>query len=241
MRLIAKTLLAVLALVTTATAFATGARAASANAQDMSYLKTDAQANLTEIAAAKLAQARSQTAATRRVAARILTDHTNAQKQLGVIAGKLGVTLPSKPSPAQQDQLAQLQATPAKDFDLTYLRIQVNDHTTAIADARAEAKKGEYSALTYYAKSVLPTLLLHRRLANAALVEIQGHAAATAPPTNASPAPDVVVTNGPEAFGAKKPHSDDGPWLWALLGVILLVLLAGGLYLRRAVRPRRNL
>lgn len=236
MRFIARVALGPLLLFVTATALATSARGSTVDAYDAGYVRTNAQANLTEIA-----ETHSHAKPTRQLAARIVSDHTSAQRQLRLIAGEIGVPMPTALSPAQQQQLAQLKAAPAKDFDLTYLRMQLDDHTTAIANARGEVAKGRNSALVSYAKTALPTLLLHRRMATAALTDIQDQGAATAPPSNARPAPSNVVTSGPEAYGAKKSHSDDVPWLIALVVVIGLGLLAGGLYLRRAVRPRNHL
>jgi putative membrane protein len=211
--------------------------------QDRSYLADTAQTNLAELKMAAVALQRSGTAAVRGVATTITQDHTQAQTELAAVAAPLGFTLPARPNPAQQTQLAQLRTVPPADFDTTYLQMQVNDHTVAIAATQAEIASGTNQAVVDYAKTTVSMLQKHLRMASRAehsrAVDAEGPQPAAATLGAGGPAPvAAVVTTGPLAHGAKATGSDDAPWLIALVVVIGLGLAGGLLWLRRAAAPK---
>lgn len=210
--------------------------------QDQSYLADVSQTNIAELKMAAVVLQRSHTAAVRNVATTITRDHTQAQTELAAIAAPLGFTLPTQPNPAQRTQLAQLKAVPSADFDTTYLQMQVNDHTVAIAATQAEITNGTNQAVVDYAKTAVSMLQKHLRMSSRAehsrAVAAEGPqpAAVTLGAGTSSPVA-TVVTTGPLAHGAKATGSDDVPWLIALAVVVGLALAGGLLWFRHAAGP----
>lgn len=211
--------------------------------QDRSYLADAAQTNIAELKMAAVALQRSDTAAVRNVATTITRDHSQAQTELAKVAAPLGFPLPTQPNPAQRTQLAQLKVVPSEDFDTTYLQMQVNDHTVAIAATQTEVANGTNQAVVDYAKTSIPMLQKHLRMATTAehsrAVDAEGPQPAAVTLGLGGPAPvSTVVTTGPLAHGAKATGSTDVPWLIAVAVVIALGLGGGLLWLRHAAGPK---
>jgi putative membrane protein len=90
--------------------------------------------NAFEIVSSQLAQQRSGTARVRRIAQRLIGDHTQAQQQLAAVAVQLGLQVPPTILNAEQTAiLSQLASLHGRAFNEAYLKAQVVAHEQAIA------------------------------------------------------------------------------------------------------------
>jgi putative membrane protein len=210
----------------------------SASGQDKAFMTSNAQTNLAEISAAKLALAKAGQE-WHDLASKILHDHQTAQKELHQAARSTGFTLPSRPNATQLAQAKRLQAMGSAGFVAAFLQAQANGHRLSIKNTQAEIRNGSDPAVVAYAKKYLPVAESHLAMVNQAIVG--GHFAATpaAPPSPISGSPSAVVTTGPLAHNAKASASSDEGWLIGL--AVLIVLVIGGLLLRlrRSARPNK--
>jgi putative membrane protein len=212
--------------------------AAAPSAQDKAFMTSNAQTNLAEIAAAKIALSRSHSPDIRNLATTMLADHQKAQRELESAARSAGFTLPTAPNPTQQAQAGQLQSVSTLDFPKTYLQIQAQGHLASIKATETEIRSGSDPAVVAYAKTYLPVAQMHLGMVNQA---IKGTHVDVAPVTAPalSPAPTAVVTTGPLAHHAKASASSDVGWLIGLAALIFLGIVALGLGLRRSMVSRR--
>ena len=156
---------------------ATAANAApSASSQDQTFVTSNAQSNLAEIALGKLGEQRGQDAATHRLAAVTLSDHTKLQAQLTQAAKSAGLTVPSTPNAMQQAVASQLMATPTSAFDLAYAQAEVTGHQMALAVARTESTAGSNTAVVGYDKDYIPIAAGHLDMATTEVSALSGSA-----------------------------------------------------------------
>jgi putative membrane protein len=233
-------LLAVLLVLTAGPAAQSAAASAKLSAQDKGFMSANAQTDLAEIAMAKIALSRSHSGPVRRLAKTITRDHTKVLHALTKVAKSTHMKLPAGPSPQQRAQAEALKSKPARDFDETYLRTQVNDHVTSVQNTTNEIGGGHDRAVVRFAKSYLPVAKKHLRLARSAVHSVGATRSASAPASNTRPPPSAVVSTGPEAFGAKHQHSDDMWWLVGALVVLFLLVAGGALRLRRRIGARQD-
>ena len=150
-----------------------GAALCSVNAQtkpsqaDLDFAATAAQANRGELAAAKLAVAKTGSPEVRMFAQRMIADHSKAGDQLAVVAKAQSIQLPPADQLSQHDQQEQqmLSGLNSRPFDVQYIGAQVADHDAAIALFEKEAKDGSNPALVQFASQTLPVLREHLKLA----------------------------------------------------------------------------
>jgi len=132
---------------------------------DHSFIVNAARANLAEISAAKLALNKSDDAAVRAYARKMIADHTKANTQLKALAKAWNTTVPKSPSPTQKREAAKLQALSGTTFDRTYMRRQVVDHRKALALMLLEADTGRVADLRGFASQTAPVVRMHLTMA----------------------------------------------------------------------------
>ncbi len=173
------------------------APAAAQSGADNAFVVQAADGGLTEVQLGRLATQRAGDPAVRDFGQRMVTDHGNANAQLMRLAQQEGIALPTDMSPqhrALYDRLAQLSGP---DFDRSYMRSMVDDHTKDVADFQREAQQGRDPAVRGWAAQTLPVLQEHLRLAQTIESRVAG---LPAPGVAASPSTTtVIVTQTPAA------------------------------------------
>lgn len=134
---------------------------------DHSFIVNAARANLAEIAAGKLALRKSDDAAVRAYARRMIADHTKAHTKLKALAKAWKTTVPTAPAPVQKREAARLAALSGTTFDRQYIRRQVVDHRKALALMLLEANDGRVAALRSFASTTAPAVRMHLTMAQA--------------------------------------------------------------------------
>lgn len=139
--------------------------AAKLSDADRDFLQKAAQANIAEIDAGKLAQAKATRDDIKQFGQKMQQDHAKTLQELQAIAKKKDVTLPDAPDEPHQAQGRQLAGASGKEFDLTYVsHAGVADHKAAkqLFEKGARSKDPDISA---FAKKVLPDIEHHLEMA----------------------------------------------------------------------------
>jgi len=104
-------------------------------------------------------------AAIRSFAEKMVTDHSAANEKLKGIAGQQNLSVPAG---LDQEHMAKLDELKSADSAMasTYSKMQVQAHQEAIQLFESYAQQGDNSALVSFARATLPTLQMHREMAN---------------------------------------------------------------------------
>ncbi|MET0505043.1 MAG: DUF4142 domain-containing protein [Luteibacter sp.] len=141
------------------------AQAVKTTAADTDFVRRASSASLTEIALGKLAADQASSGDVKKFAERMVADHTKANEDLGKLAGSKGVQIAVAPEPAQQQEIDRIKALDGAKFDRAYSDAMVRDHKMVTGLYELEAEKGTDVEIRDYARSVLPTLKDHEKLA----------------------------------------------------------------------------
>ena len=123
---------------------------------DQRMMRDIAHANLSEIAAGKLALEKSQSDDVKSFAQKMIDDHTKAQQELQTLADGKGVKLPTEPDAKHKAMAKMMSALKGDAFDKRYLKQGgLNDHENThklLERVQAKAKDAELQA--YAAKTI---------------------------------------------------------------------------------------
>lgn len=132
---------------------------------DRVFLHKATQANLAEIEAGKLAQAKSTRGDVKQFGQKMENEHGKTLAELKALAAKNNVTVPDKPDPAHQALAKQLSVAEGKEFDRIYIgNAGVADHKAAkeLFEKGSKSKDKDIQAL---AKKTLPHIEEHLAMA----------------------------------------------------------------------------
>lgn len=134
---------------------------------DRNFLRNAAQGGHAEVIAGKLAVTNASAPAVRDYGQRLMDDHMAADRKLDELAGRFGITLPSRPGPDQQGELDRLKDMTGPDFDREFTqKLGIEAHRQTIALFRKEADAASANAaVRRFAQNTLPTLEQHLRIA----------------------------------------------------------------------------
>jgi putative membrane protein len=128
---------------------------------DRDFMNAASRANVTEMAAAKLAGSKSRDAFVKIFAQKMTEDHSKAQQELTSLAQQGNVILATTPDTEHQQMLQQLGSLSGAPFDSAYLQSQLQDHQVVITLFEQEAGQGKDPAAKAYAGKYLPGLRHH--------------------------------------------------------------------------------
>jgi putative membrane protein len=146
-----------------------GSATDKASGLDKEYLKTSMEGDLFEIIGGKFALKHSHNAAVLRMANRLVIDHTKAYGDAAKLARKLGVEVEKSPSPSETWELQIVSRLRGRSYNRWYSSLEVNDHIQDIDETSDEIKDGSNPDVVSDAKTDLPVLRLHLKLAQQAL------------------------------------------------------------------------
>ena len=128
---------------------------------DQDFAVNTANAGMTEIQAAQLAEQKGMSKDVKEYAAMMIKDHTATADKLKAIAATKNITLPAAISPEMQKNLDDLQKDDGKKFDKAYMDMMVSDHKKVISAFEDESKNGSDADIRAFADSTLHTLHHH--------------------------------------------------------------------------------
>ena len=183
--------------------------AAAPSDQDVTWMQSAHQSNLTEIAAGQAAQQMATDPRVRELGQMFIDMHTQLDQQLTQAAQQMGVQLPDAPSATQQQQLAAVQQNTGTAFDRAWVSQQLGSHQSTLAASQREVQNGSDPMVIQLAQASTPVVQQH-------LAELRTLAAAYGLPTS------VDAGSGGQA-------ADDGMTTlgWGIAGVGGITLLAG--------------
>ena len=121
--------------------------------------------NMTEIEAGKMAAKKAESSDVKAYGEMMVTDHTKAQELLKEACKTCKMECPSEQTKEGKECCEKLQkATKGKDFDRTYIKMQVENHKKVIK-ALEQAKKSGAEGVKEYATKVLPIVRKHETAA----------------------------------------------------------------------------
>jgi putative membrane protein len=157
---------------------------------DSSFLKDVAQANHTEIEAAKLAQTKATSSDIKSFAKQMADDHMKAQEELQKLADTKGVKLPDGPSLMQKARLKLLESGDAAKFDQRYAEnFGVKAHDDTVKMFEKEAAQAKDSDVKAFAEKMLPTLKHHQSMASTLEASVNPSAAGKKPESTTTAPP----------------------------------------------------
>jgi putative membrane protein len=159
-------------------AAAPAARASAAHhvtsAWDRQWLTTSISGDRFEVQGGRMAQQLGTAPEIKALGARLRKDHLKSLHEALHVAHQLGIGVSRKPTPSQQWELDSLRYFAGADFDELYADLEVKDHRQDIRESRDEVSDGTDPRVRALARSDLPTLREHLRLAQAARAAVGG-------------------------------------------------------------------
>jgi putative membrane protein len=147
-----------------------------ANPQDKLFVRQATLGGRAEVDLGKLAQGRADSSPVRDLGAKMAADHGKANDQLARIGRSVNAAVPAGLDPADAAFREELQREKGAAFDQRYLIKQIGDHQRTLNLLQWELSFGQNQALKDYATEMLPTIMEHLRMAQAALAALTGSA-----------------------------------------------------------------
>lgn len=111
------------------------------SAGDEKALQDMAQANINEIAAAKIALSKAQSSEVKAFAQKMVDDHGGALTKVQTVAQQKSVTLPTEPDAKHKEMAARLEKQSGDAFDKMYMEnAGVMDHQMVLSKLQSDAK-----------------------------------------------------------------------------------------------------
>jgi putative membrane protein len=139
------------------------------SAADEQYLQTSISGDRFEIIGGKLAERKSHNAAVVRLAKRLVDDHSKSLSDAIKLARSLKIDVPTSPLPTQLWELKVVSALKGKAFNRWYSSLEVFDHLQDIDETGTEVSNGTNSEIRKDARTELPMLRMHLRMARVAM------------------------------------------------------------------------
>lgn len=133
------------------------------------YVAAAAMGDMYEIQSAEIAPERSQSPQVRELAEMIRTDHTQASASLKQVAPQAApeAEVPTELDERRKGMIDNLRSAPQAEFDRTYRAQQVAAHEEALTLHRGFADNEDGGALAEHARTVVPKIEMHLRMAQA--------------------------------------------------------------------------
>src|SRR6266446_905176 len=133
--------------------------------KDASFIQKAGGGGQQEVENGKMAEKQGKSADVKRIGARMVADHTRANKELTELANRKGVKFDTRGVRAQN--------IGAADFDRTYLKLLEVDHKNDIAEFQKEATSGDDRDLKAWASKTLPMLKEHLAMVQDAMRKVK--------------------------------------------------------------------
>src|SRR6266581_1556948 len=133
--------------------------------KDVSFIQKAAGGDQQEVENGKMAEKQGKSADVKRIGARMVADHTKANKELTGLANRKGVTFDTRGVRPQN--------IGAADFDRQYLKLLEVDHKNDIAEFQKEAMSGDDRDLKAWASKTLLMLKEHLAMVEDAMRKVK--------------------------------------------------------------------
>ncbi|MBV9387402.1 MAG: DUF4142 domain-containing protein [Chroococcidiopsidaceae cyanobacterium CP_BM_ER_R8_30] len=135
---------------------------------DKQFMTKAAQGGMAEVQLAQLAAQNASSDAVKDYAQRMISDHTQINNQLMLLASQVGFTLPTTIDSKDQATYDKLSKLTGSSFDKAYIKSAgVKDHTQQVSLFQHEAQKGQDPSVKAFAAQNLRTIQEHLQMAKA--------------------------------------------------------------------------
>jgi putative membrane protein len=134
---------------------------ATVGSDDETFIKKAAQGGMAEVELGKLAEQKSTNPEVKSFAARMVRDHSAADRKLTALAASKGVELPSGKGMGNDATYLKLKVLSGKSFDKAYVNAMVDDHKEDVADFEKQSNEAQDPDVKMFATKTLPTLKSH--------------------------------------------------------------------------------
>ncbi len=118
-----------------------------------------------EVQLGQLAEQKGQSQEVKDFGKRLVTDHTEANKELAAIAQQKGEAIPNKMESKDHKMVNKLSKLSGPDFDKQYMQAMVKDHAMDVSNFRTAGMKTKDRALHAWATKTTPVLEDHLKQA----------------------------------------------------------------------------
>lgn len=137
------------------------------SAGDEKALKDMAQANINEVAAARIALNKAQSQEVKTFAQKMIDDHTSALAKVEAVAEQKGVGLPAEPDAKHKAMADKLEKQSGSAFDKMYLEhAGLMDHKMVLSTLKSDATKIKDPDVKALADAHTPVVEQHLKLAS---------------------------------------------------------------------------
>ena len=143
----------------------------TANTADSTFMKEAAADGVAEVQMGQMAMKKSSDVDVKKLAQRIVDDHTKTNDALRTLAESKQVPLPTSLSGDAQKQAAEMNKLGGKKFDQAWAKAMVKDHRKAVDDFTTASKQAQDADTRKFAADTLPALNTHLQMAQ----EVQSH------------------------------------------------------------------
>lgn len=144
--------------------------------KDAKFAVAAADGALLEIKLGELAMSNGKAEEVKTFAKTMIDDHGRANAELGAMAEKKQITVPTSLSEENQKKYDDLAAKKGEEFDKAYAEFMVNDHQEDIDEFKKQAESGTDPELREWAAKKVPTLEHHLMMAENANKAVNGKA-----------------------------------------------------------------
>jgi|CZKI01.1.fsa_nt_gi putative membrane protein len=128
---------------------------------DKKFIKKVARASTNEVALSQLAASRALSPDVKSFAQMMITDHTQANSDLGALATSKGIDISKPVAEGKVDDISSLSSKSGGDFDKAYAKLMVSAHNGAVDLFKDEVATGKDPDVVAFAKKYVDTLSMH--------------------------------------------------------------------------------
>lgn len=139
----------------------TGSASSSLTAADTGFVMEAAQGGVAEVQLGELAQRKASSQAVRDFGRTMVTQHSQANRELTSIASSKGLTAPTAPDPGRKAVSTALESLSGPAFDQQYVQQQLADHEVQLSLFQNEAQRGQDPDLRAFAERYTPVIRQH--------------------------------------------------------------------------------
>ena len=136
-----------------------------ATAKETPFIKTAADAGMTEVELGQVAEKNAQRADVKKFGTEMVSDHGKANNDLKTVATKLGVTIPDKVSAKHQTTINMMSKKTGTSFDDAYVTAMISDHEKVMNEFEKSRATVSDPDLKRFIDDTLPVIKHHLEMA----------------------------------------------------------------------------
>jgi len=148
---------------------------------ERTFLQSASNGGLAEVELGKLAEQRASNADVKSFGARMVKDHTAANKELATLSARKGVSFPTRIDRKDEELRDRLSKLSGPAFDRAYMQEMTADHEHDVAEFHQAAETSSDPDVREFATHTLPTLTSHLEEARRIQAALGGSAETSSP------------------------------------------------------------